>query len=86
MKCKVKVKHSSFIENYEHPCNCPFILFMVVWFVFVLFFLFQSQMIKSMLCANPEDRPEASKLKMDLEQWKCSFTKLKTMQCDSNTV
>lgn len=28
----------------------------------------ESQIIKSMLCVNPEDRPEASKLKMDFEE------------------
>ncbi|XP_061601513.1 interferon-induced, double-stranded RNA-activated protein kinase-like isoform X2 [Cololabis saira] len=40
----------------------------------------ESQLIKSMLCANPEDRPEACKLKLELEVWERSFAKFKTMQ------
>ncbi|XP_069545907.1 interferon-induced, double-stranded RNA-activated protein kinase [Brachyistius frenatus] len=45
----------------------------------------EGQIIKSMLCVNPEDRPEASKLKTDLEEIKCSLTMLKNMLHDSQS-
>lgn len=35
---------------------------------FILFFLLQDQIIKSMLRENPEDRPEASAVKQDLKK------------------
>ena len=45
--------------------------------------VFQSEMIQSMLSEKPEERPEARKLKTDLER---SLEILKTMQLDSKTV
>uniref|UniRef100_A0AAQ5YYQ0 non-specific serine/threonine protein kinase n=1 Tax=Amphiprion ocellaris TaxID=80972 RepID=A0AAQ5YYQ0_AMPOC len=46
----------------------------------------ESQIIKSMLCVNPEDRPEASKLKTDMEECKRSLVMPKKIQRDSHTV
>lgn len=43
-------------------------------------------MVKSMLCVQPKDRPEASKLKADLEKWKRDLEQLKTMERDSRTL
>uniref|UniRef100_A0A8C4IKR0 Interferon-induced, double-stranded RNA-activated protein kinase n=1 Tax=Dicentrarchus labrax TaxID=13489 RepID=A0A8C4IKR0_DICLA len=51
-----------------------------------LCFLLQNQIIKSMLCENPEDRPEASKLKMDLEEYTRTLLMHKDMCRDSKTV
>uniref|UniRef100_A0A3B3DUB7 Eukaryotic translation initiation factor 2-alpha kinase 2 n=1 Tax=Oryzias melastigma TaxID=30732 RepID=A0A3B3DUB7_ORYME len=45
-----------------------------------------NQMVKSMLCVQPKDRPEASKLKADLEKWKRDLEQLKTMERDSRTL
>ncbi|XP_054456187.1 interferon-induced, double-stranded RNA-activated protein kinase [Anoplopoma fimbria] len=45
----------------------------------------ENQIIKSMLCANPEDRPEASKLKKDLEECSRTLTMLKDTQRESRT-
>ncbi|XP_035519376.1 interferon-induced, double-stranded RNA-activated protein kinase [Morone saxatilis] len=45
-------------------------------------FIPENQIIKSMLCVKPEDRPEASKLKMDLEEYTCALL----MHKDSKTV
>uniref|UniRef100_A0A3B5LF26 Eukaryotic translation initiation factor 2-alpha kinase 2 n=1 Tax=Xiphophorus couchianus TaxID=32473 RepID=A0A3B5LF26_9TELE len=44
------------------------------------------QMIKSMLCGKPEERPEASKIKTDLEQHKHLLAELKTKQLHCRTV
>uniref|UniRef100_A0A3B3W1I4 Interferon-induced, double-stranded RNA-activated protein kinase-like n=1 Tax=Poecilia latipinna TaxID=48699 RepID=A0A3B3W1I4_9TELE len=44
------------------------------------------QMIKSMLCEKPEERPEASKIKTDLEEHKRLLAELKIKQLDSKTV
>ncbi|KAK5599795.1 hypothetical protein CRENBAI_015611 [Crenichthys baileyi] len=46
----------------------------------------EGQMIKSMLCDKPEERPEASKIKTDLEEYNHSLAELKTKQRDSKTV
>ncbi|KAM4730535.1 interferon-induced, double-stranded RNA-activated protein kinase-like [Anableps anableps] len=46
----------------------------------------ESQMIKSMLCGEPEERPEASKIKKDLEVYSHLLAELKTKQRDSRTV
>ncbi|XP_074502686.1 interferon-induced, double-stranded RNA-activated protein kinase-like isoform X2 [Sebastes fasciatus] len=46
----------------------------------------ENQIIKSMLCAKPEDRPEASKIKMELEERTRTLTMLKDMQRYSKTV
>uniref|UniRef100_A0A3B3V0K2 non-specific serine/threonine protein kinase n=1 Tax=Poecilia latipinna TaxID=48699 RepID=A0A3B3V0K2_9TELE len=46
----------------------------------------ESQMIKSMLCEKPEERPEASKIKTDLEEHKRLLAELKIKQLDSKTV
>lgn len=54
--------------------------------VLFVFFLFQNQIIKSMLCVKPEDRPEASKLKMDLEECARILTMHKNMHHDNKTV
>uniref|UniRef100_A0A3B3DWN1 Eukaryotic translation initiation factor 2-alpha kinase 2 n=1 Tax=Oryzias melastigma TaxID=30732 RepID=A0A3B3DWN1_ORYME len=48
--------------------------------------MYSSQMVKSMLCVQPKDRPEASKLKADLEKWKRDLEQLKTMERDSRTL
>ncbi|XP_039638994.1 interferon-induced, double-stranded RNA-activated protein kinase-like isoform X3 [Perca fluviatilis] len=45
-----------------------------------------TKIIKSMLCAKPEDRPEASKLKMDLEECTRTLTMFKDMRRDNRTV
>uniref|UniRef100_A0A3B3UYG8 Interferon-induced, double-stranded RNA-activated protein kinase-like n=1 Tax=Poecilia latipinna TaxID=48699 RepID=A0A3B3UYG8_9TELE len=45
-----------------------------------------NQMIKSMLCEKPEERPEASKIKTDLEEHKRLLAELKIKQLDSKTV
>uniref|UniRef100_A0A3B5LHK9 Eukaryotic translation initiation factor 2-alpha kinase 2 n=1 Tax=Xiphophorus couchianus TaxID=32473 RepID=A0A3B5LHK9_9TELE len=52
----------------------------------VRLFLCLSQMIKSMLCGKPEERPEASKIKTDLEQHKHLLAELKTKQLHCRTV
>ncbi|XP_051285238.1 interferon-induced, double-stranded RNA-activated protein kinase isoform X2 [Dicentrarchus labrax] len=49
-------------------------------------FCHENQIIKSMLCENPEDRPEASKLKMDLEEYTRTLLMHKDMCRDSKTV
>ncbi|XP_043991708.1 interferon-induced, double-stranded RNA-activated protein kinase isoform X2 [Gambusia affinis] len=54
--------------------------------LFLHHFSHESQMIKSMLCGKPEERPEASKIKTDLEQHKWLLAELKTKQLDSKTV
>uniref|UniRef100_A0A3B5LF00 non-specific serine/threonine protein kinase n=1 Tax=Xiphophorus couchianus TaxID=32473 RepID=A0A3B5LF00_9TELE len=41
---------------------------------FLYHFSQESQMIKSMLCGKPEERPEASKIKTDLEHQKFTYT------------
>lgn len=46
----------------------------------------ESQIIRSMLSMKPEDRPEASKLKSDVEECKRLFMQLKNMKRQSNTV
>ncbi|KAF1375919.1 hypothetical protein PFLUV_G00225200 [Perca fluviatilis] len=46
----------------------------------------ETKIIKSMLCAKPEDRPEASKLKMDLEECTRTLTMFKDMRRDNRTV
>ncbi|XP_022046975.2 interferon-induced, double-stranded RNA-activated protein kinase [Acanthochromis polyacanthus] len=46
----------------------------------------ESQIIKSMLCVKPEDRPEASKLKTDLEECKQSLVMPEKIQRDSHSV
>lgn len=48
--------------------------------------LLQSQIIRSMLSMKPEDRPEASELKNDVEECKRLFMQLKNMKRQSNTV
>uniref|UniRef100_A0A8C6P7E6 non-specific serine/threonine protein kinase n=1 Tax=Nothobranchius furzeri TaxID=105023 RepID=A0A8C6P7E6_NOTFU len=53
---------------------------------FIFHFNQESQMIKSMLCDNPEGRPEASQIKTDIEDYKTSLEKIKTMQTVSRTV
>uniref|UniRef100_A0A3Q2D113 Interferon-induced, double-stranded RNA-activated protein kinase-like n=1 Tax=Cyprinodon variegatus TaxID=28743 RepID=A0A3Q2D113_CYPVA len=50
------------------------------------FFSFLYQMINSMLCSNPEERPEASKIKINLEEHIHSLAELKTKQRDSKTI
>uniref|UniRef100_A0A8C9XL58 non-specific serine/threonine protein kinase n=1 Tax=Sander lucioperca TaxID=283035 RepID=A0A8C9XL58_SANLU len=49
-------------------------------------FPLETKIIKSMLCEKPEDRPEASKLKMDLEECTRTLTMFKDMCRDSRTV
>ncbi|XP_060942809.1 interferon-induced, double-stranded RNA-activated protein kinase-like isoform X2 [Limanda limanda] len=49
-------------------------------------FLQESQIIKSMLSLKPEDRPEAGKLKKDIEECTHTFTTPKNMPNESNTV
>ncbi|XP_068581168.1 interferon-induced, double-stranded RNA-activated protein kinase isoform X2 [Cebidichthys violaceus] len=49
-------------------------------------FPLEIKIIKSMLSEKPEDRPEASKLKMDLEECSRTYTMLKDMRRDSRTV
>lgn len=46
----------------------------------------ESQIIKSMLCVKPEDRPEASKLKTELEEYAHALYTLKNMHRYSNSV
>uniref|UniRef100_A0A3B5LF22 non-specific serine/threonine protein kinase n=1 Tax=Xiphophorus couchianus TaxID=32473 RepID=A0A3B5LF22_9TELE len=53
---------------------------------FLYHFSQESQMIKSMLCGKPEERPEASKIKTDLEQHKHLLAELKTKQLHCRTV
>ncbi|CAK6951764.1 LOW QUALITY PROTEIN: uncharacterized protein LOC128372549 [Scomber scombrus] len=53
---------------------------------FLQYFHKESQIIKSMLCMKPEDRPEASKLKTDLEEYLHTTLMLKNMLRDSKTV
>ncbi|XP_042357884.1 interferon-induced, double-stranded RNA-activated protein kinase-like isoform X2 [Plectropomus leopardus] len=45
----------------------------------------ESRIIKLMLCEKPDDRPEASKLKTDLEEYARSLTTLKEMRRYSKT-
>nr|XP_019954247.1 PREDICTED: interferon-induced, double-stranded RNA-activated protein kinase-like [Paralichthys olivaceus] len=49
-------------------------------------FLPESQIIKSMLCLKPEDRPEAGKLKKDIEECTYKFTTLKNKPHESYSV
>uniref|UniRef100_A0A3B5LAE8 Eukaryotic translation initiation factor 2-alpha kinase 2 n=1 Tax=Xiphophorus couchianus TaxID=32473 RepID=A0A3B5LAE8_9TELE len=51
-----------------------------------VFVRLELQMIKSMLCGKPEERPEASKIKTDLEQHKHLLAELKTKQLHCRTV
>ncbi|KAL7384317.1 hypothetical protein ABVT39_028016 [Epinephelus coioides] len=53
--------------------------------VFLQYFSLESQIIKSMLCVKPDDRPEASKVKTDLEECASTLTKLKDMRRDNRT-
>uniref|UniRef100_A0A3Q2D132 non-specific serine/threonine protein kinase n=1 Tax=Cyprinodon variegatus TaxID=28743 RepID=A0A3Q2D132_CYPVA len=53
---------------------------------FIYHFSRESQMINSMLCSNPEERPEASKIKINLEEHIHSLAELKTKQRDSKTI
>ncbi|XP_042288916.1 interferon-induced, double-stranded RNA-activated protein kinase [Thunnus maccoyii] len=46
----------------------------------------ERQIIKSALCVKPEDRPEATKLKTDLEEYTHTFMMLKNTSRDSRTV
>ncbi|XP_029306063.1 uncharacterized protein LOC115020250 [Cottoperca gobio] len=48
-------------------------------------FPLENKIIQSMLCVKPEDRPEASKLKMDLEECTRTLTMLKDMCRDGKT-
>ncbi|XP_073337786.1 interferon-induced, double-stranded RNA-activated protein kinase isoform X2 [Pagrus major] len=52
---------------------------------FLQHFPLENQIIKSMLCAKPEERPEASKLKMDLEECTRALA-LRNMPRDSKSV
>ncbi|KAA8583988.1 hypothetical protein FQN60_015196 [Etheostoma spectabile] len=45
-----------------------------------------TKIIKSMLCGKPEDRPEASKLKKDLEECTRTYTMFKDMRRNNRTV
>ncbi|XP_070771788.1 interferon-induced, double-stranded RNA-activated protein kinase isoform X2 [Enoplosus armatus] len=49
-------------------------------------FTLEVRIIKSMLCGKPEDRPEASKLKMDLEECSRTLKTAKDMARESKTV
>ncbi|GAA6213995.1 uncharacterized protein LOC108885818 [Lates japonicus] len=49
-------------------------------------FPYENHIIKSTLCVKPEDRPEASKLKKDLEECAHALQELKNMHRDSRTV
>ncbi|XP_062422584.1 interferon-induced, double-stranded RNA-activated protein kinase [Pungitius pungitius] len=49
-------------------------------------FILEVKIIKSMLSAKPEDRPEASQLQMDLEECSQTLKRLKDTRCDSRTV
>ena len=51
-----------------------------------LFLSLQSQIIKSMLSLKPEERPEAGKLKKDIEECTHTFTTPKNMPNKSNSV
>ncbi len=56
-----------------------------ICFFVVVLLLLQNRIVKSMLWVKPEDRPEASQLKVDLEE--CSRTlELKKIERDSKTV
>ncbi|XP_059215936.1 interferon-induced, double-stranded RNA-activated protein kinase [Centropristis striata] len=48
-------------------------------------FPLEYKIIKSMLCAKPEDRPEATKLKVDLEEFTRTLIMLKEAQRNSKT-
>ncbi|XP_060895373.1 interferon-induced, double-stranded RNA-activated protein kinase [Labrus mixtus] len=48
-------------------------------------FPLESQVIKSMLCVKPDERPEASRLKSDLEECSRILTALKESRCDNKT-
>ncbi|XP_076599677.1 interferon-induced, double-stranded RNA-activated protein kinase [Chaetodon auriga] len=49
-------------------------------------FPFENQIIKPMLCVKPEERPEASKLKLDFEEYARMLVLRKDMCRDSRTV
>ncbi|XP_032397475.1 interferon-induced, double-stranded RNA-activated protein kinase isoform X2 [Etheostoma spectabile] len=49
-------------------------------------FPLETKIIKSMLCGKPEDRPEASKLKKDLEECTRTYTMFKDMRRNNRTV
>ncbi|XP_041803758.1 interferon-induced, double-stranded RNA-activated protein kinase-like [Chelmon rostratus] len=53
---------------------------------FLRSFPIENQIIKSMLYVNPEDRPEASKVKLDLEDYTQTLLTLKDIRRDSKTV
>lgn len=49
-------------------------------------FFLQNHIIRSMLCVKPEDRPEASNLKLELEDCSCKLMMLKDLRRESKTV
>lgn len=53
---------------------------------FLVVVVLQSQIIKSMLCVKSEDRPEASKVKTELEEYAHALSAQKNMHRDSKSV
>ncbi|XP_035981926.1 interferon-induced, double-stranded RNA-activated protein kinase isoform X1 [Fundulus heteroclitus] len=53
---------------------------------FLYHFSQESQMIKAMLCVKPEERPEACKIKSDLEELKRLLAELKMKQHENKTI
>ncbi|TMS04219.1 Interferon-induced, double-stranded RNA-activated protein kinase [Larimichthys crocea] len=49
-------------------------------------FPLENHIIRSMLCVKPEDRPEASNLKLELEDCSCKLMMLKDLRRESKTV
>ena len=46
----------------------------------------QSKLITSMLCEKPEDRPDSSKLKTELEKWAQILNAQKNMHQQNQTI
>lgn len=55
-------------------------------FIYNVFVFKQKQIINSLLCKKPEDRPDAAALKAELEEWAQMFIAQKAVRQENQTV